>query len=134
MEVLRDISSLFTRLAQVLKGNMHHRYDVSSIDAIFIIDLAADIFFWKFCIFPHFIFSSASLFLLISLTLPSPGWDGKVRLMRRKSEADEKVNWGDKMCLLAYEAKFLKTKSQRPHVWYKMHLMSSYNNYGAYSL
>ena len=57
---------------------------------------------------PHFSFSSSSLFLLISLSFPSPGWDGNLRLMRRKSEADEKEKWGDKMCLFAYDSKFSK--------------------------
>ena len=80
-----------------IKGNMHHKYDVSLKDAFHIIDLAAGIFFEiilfeakRHILSPHFTFSSASLFLLISLTFPSHPGDGKLRLMRRKSEADEK--------------------------------------------
>ena len=32
----------------MIKGNMHHKYDVSLEDAFYIIDLAAGIFFEKF--------------------------------------------------------------------------------------
>ena len=105
------------RLRFGFKGNMHHKHDVSSKDVFSITDMAAGIFFWKFCtiskeaakryiLSPQITFSSSSLFLLIRLRLPSPGWDGNLRLKRRKNEEKEKVKWGDKMCLFAYDAKF----------------------------
>ena len=82
----------------VIKGNMNHEYDVSSKDAFYIRDLAAEIFFFenfeskvkRHILSSHFPLSSASLFLLISLKLPSHPGEGKLSLMRRKSEEDEK--------------------------------------------
>ena len=50
---------------------MHHKCDVGSKDAFYIIDLATESFFWKFWIMSkeaHFV---PSLFLLIGLTFPS---------------------------------------------------------------
>ena len=106
---------------------MHHKHDVSSKDVFSITDMAAGIFFWKFCtiskeaakryiLSPQITFSSSSLFLLIRLRLPSPGWDGNLRLKRRKNEEKEKVKWGDKMCLFAYDAKF-STKNPSGHIY-----------------
>ena len=106
---------------------MHHKHDVSSKDVFSITDMAAGIFFWKFCTIskeaakryilpPQITFSSSSLFLLIRLRLPSPGWDGKLWLKRRKNEEKEKVKWGDKMCLFAYDAKF-STKNPSSHIY-----------------
>ena len=61
---------------------MHHKYDITSKDASYIIDLAAAIFIENFdpkakryILSPHFTFSSASLFHLI--------WE-------METEADEK--------------------------------------------
>ena len=106
---------------------MHHKHDVSSKDVFSITDMAAGIFFWKFStiskeaakryiLSPQITFSSSSLFLLIRLRLPSPGWDGNLRLKRRKNEEKEKVKWGDKMCLFAYDAKF-STKNPSGHIY-----------------
>ena len=100
-----------------IKGNMHHKHDVKSKDIFSILDMAAGIFFWKFCtiikaaakryiLSPQITFSSSLLLLLIRLRLPHPGWDGNLRLKRRKNEGKEKVKWGDKMCLFAYDARF----------------------------
>ena len=55
-----------------LKENMHHKHDVSSKDAFYVIDLAAGIYFGNFFIISkeaHFV---PSLFLLICLTFPLP--------------------------------------------------------------
>ena len=83
-----------------------------SKDVFCITDMAAGIYFWKFCtinkaaakryiLYPLITFSSSSLFLLIRLKLPSPGWYGNLSLMRRKTE---EVKWKDKMWLFAYDA------------------------------
>ena len=112
---------------ETLKGNMRHKHDVISKDVICITDMGAGIYFWKFCtiskaaakryiLSPHISFSSSSLFLLIRLRLPSPGWDGNLRLKRRKNEEKEKVKWEDKMCLFAYVAKF-STKNPSGHIY-----------------
>ena len=45
-----------------------------------------------------------------STSFPAHPADGKMRLMRRKSEEDEKEKWGDKMSLFAYDVKFSKKK------------------------
>ena len=106
---------------------MHHKHDISSKDVFSITDMAVGIFFWKFStiskeaakryiLSPQITFSSSSLFLLIRLRLPSPGWDGNLRLKRRKNEEKEKVKWGDKMCLFAYDAKF-STKNPSGHIY-----------------
>ena len=106
---------------------MIHKYDVILKDVFCITDMAAGIYFWKFCtiskaaakryiLSPQITFSSSSLFLLIRLRLPSPGWDGNLRLKRRKNEEKEKVKWGDKMCLFAYDAKF-STKNPSGHIY-----------------
>ena len=115
------------KVSGIFKGNMHHKHDVSPKDIFSITDMAAGIFFWKFCtiskeaakryiLSPQITFSSSSLFLLIRLRLPSPGWDGNLRLKRRKNEEKEKVKWGDKMCLFAYDAKF-STKNPSGHIY-----------------
>ena len=109
------------------KDSADHKHDESSKDVFSITDMAAGIFFWKFCtiskeaakryiLSPQITFSSSSLFLLIRLRLPSPGWDGNLRLKRRKNEEKEKVKWGDKMCLFAYDAKF-STKNPSDHIY-----------------
>ena len=57
---LTDINSYpFHKLGHI-KGNMHNKNDKNLKDAIYIIDLAAGIFFQ-----PHFSFSSASVYYLI---------------------------------------------------------------------
>ena len=111
---------------------MHHKYYVSSKVTFYIIDLNR-----KqrgiFCPLtflshqPHFSFSSGLVFHLPDEMVNWAWWEGKVRLMRRKSE-------GDKMCLFSYDSNFWEKKSQRPNLWYKMQLLRSHHIYGAYSL
>ena len=63
---------------------------------------------WKSAYGPSLFDRSRSSYLLISLSLPSHPGEGKLRLMRWKSEADETEKWGGKMCLFAYDSKFKK--------------------------
>ena len=80
-----------------IKGNMHHKHDVSLKDAFYITDMAAWIFLkilhhkqrGTFCpftlpsLFPHFSFSPASDYHLIREMVIWAWWEGKVRKMRR---------------------------------------------------
>ena len=121
---------------------MHHKNDVRSKHVFSITDMVAVIFFWKFrtisnvaakrhILSPHFTFSFPSLFLLIRLRLSSPGWEGNLRLKRWKKEEKEGKVRGQNVPLCLW-CKIFNKKSQRPYLWYKMHLLSFCHIYGAY--
>ena len=97
---------------RAIKGNMHHKYDLTLnmhlISKIWLLGF----FFWKFWIMSkeaHFV---PSLFLLINLTFPSHQPQITISSGRRKTEADEK-EWGGWEGKVRGQKNF-KKKSQRP--------------------